>query len=319
MEQPSGLGRDQQRQRVDGARGLPHQRDIARIAAKAGNIVLDEAKCLHVVEQRVVAGVGLRAGVQWRHLEVAQNVEPVVGRDHHGVGRPCQRSAVVDGISRVARDGTPAMQEQQHRQLVLRGGWAPDIEGQAVLAAYRRAQGLANRVVKPVVGTGAVDAAHLQAGTAKTCGVTLSGPGGWGCGRLPAQLAHGWLGKRNTFPRVGAGHRTVVHTAQGAVHRLAHLGRRAGTTAAAHHCCGRKHRSQPLQTPARIDHVLSPWGFSGMGRASVCSHTTGRAQPRRRLWEPGGVWLLSQPCQNTDFRPPPRVNPDPPFLPFATP
>ena len=58
VEEPGGLRCGQQRQGIDGPRRLPHQRDVARIAAKPGDVALDEPQRLHDVQQRVVAGIG---------------------------------------------------------------------------------------------------------------------------------------------------------------------------------------------------------------------------------------------------------------------
>ena len=230
------LGR-QQRQHIGGPRRLAHERDIARIAAKARDIALHKAQRLQVVQQREVAR-GRRAGLHLRHVHVAQDVQPVVGRHHHGIGGACQGRAVIQRIGRIARDGAAAVDEHQHRQLLGTAGRAPDVERQAVLAAHGLAQGGGDGVVEAVVGARAVHAPDLQAGIAELARLAHALPG-LGLGRrLPAQRAHGRLGKGHALPVIGARGGAVVHAAQGAVGRLAQFG-----TAAARAAAGREPQS----------------------------------------------------------------------------
>ena len=189
VEQARSCRGGEQRQHVGGACGLPHQRDVGPVAAEAPDVVPDEAQRLEVVQQRVVAAVSPTARVQGRQLEETQHVEPVVGGDHHSVGPARQRRAVVHRVGRVARDAAAAMQEQQHGQVVLGAGRAPDVQGQAIFAADRGAQRLPDGVVKAVVGAGAVQPPHLQAGIAEARGIAIAFPRRGRLRRSPAQRA----------------------------------------------------------------------------------------------------------------------------------
>ena len=216
----------QQRQHIGGACRLAHERDIARITTKARDVALHKAQGLQVVQQREVAR-GRRAGLHLRHVHVAQDVQPVIGRHHHGIGGTRQGRAVIQRIGRIARDGAAAVDEHQHRQLLGTAGRAPDVERQAVLAAHGLAQGGGDGVVEAVVGAGAVHAPNLQAGIAELARLAHALPG-LGLGRrLPAQRAHGRLGKGHALPVIGACGSAIVHATQGAVGRLAQLGARA--------------------------------------------------------------------------------------------
>ena len=148
------------------------------------------------------------------------------------------------------------MDEDQHRQVVLRGGRAPDVEGQAIFAAQRRVQRLTNRVVKAVVGPWSVNAAHLQAGVAKSGGAALAHPGGGLCRRLPAQGPHGGLGVGNALPGIGAAGGAVVRAAHHAVAGFAQFGRRTAraTTRRGHH--SGKTGCAPAQALCKMGHVV---------------------------------------------------------------
>ena len=108
MEQLVARVRDhrggQQRVDIDGARRLSHQRDIARIATESIDVAVDELERLDDVEQGEVAGILLRirAGLELRHIQEAEDAKAVVHRHDNGMGRLGEGGPVVDRVCRIA-------------------------------------------------------------------------------------------------------------------------------------------------------------------------------------------------------------------------
>ena len=85
------------------AAGLPEDRDIARIAAEIGDVIPHPFERQHDIAMPGVAGIGIFRAADIGEIKIAENIEPMVDRDHNDVAFARHVRAVVNGV--VARAG----------------------------------------------------------------------------------------------------------------------------------------------------------------------------------------------------------------------
>ncbi len=94
-EQAAGQRRGHQRADGPAARRLPGDRDLVRVTAEAGDVPVHPAQRRFLVEQPVIAVRGERRATQPRHVQEAEDAQPVVDGHHDDVIGPDDQRAVV--------------------------------------------------------------------------------------------------------------------------------------------------------------------------------------------------------------------------------
>src|SRR5690606_4290550 len=176
-------------------------------------VVVDEAQGFDLVQRAEVPGVVVRPdGLQAGQVEPAEDPDPVVDRDHDGIGLAGQRSAVVHRVGRVADHVAAAVDEDDHREVRAVGRRAVDVQRQAVFRADRLLQTVADvEVVVRAVRRRAEHPALLDATVTEVARLPDARPRAVRYRGAPAQLAYRGLGVGDAEPGVGAGGRAFVY------------------------------------------------------------------------------------------------------------
>ena len=127
MEQVSGSGHRQQRPDAQCAGGFAKNRDIARVATEARDVVADPRERRDLVEQAEIGDAIVE-------IEEAGCANPVVDRhQHHAVARKGAAVIPERSPSRVVLEHA-AGDPQHHGQVCRAQLWGPDVQRQAVCA-----------------------------------------------------------------------------------------------------------------------------------------------------------------------------------------
>ena len=133
MEKPFRCGHRHQGGSLAATAALSADRDAARVSSKGLDMVPYPLQGLHQVLLAQVDGLGILPA-QGGQVQIAQDVEAMIDRDHHDVSFPGQRRPFL-GRQEDGRSGriTPAMEPDEYRTLLAIKARRPYIEPLAVL------------------------------------------------------------------------------------------------------------------------------------------------------------------------------------------